>query len=324
MENTKDNTVQPMMSAQIPLVSILCDAFNHENFIEDALRGFLKQTTNFPFEIVVHEDASSDRTAAILKKYQEQYPEQIRVIFQTQNQFSKKGLNLWRDITFKEARGKYIALCEGDDYWIDPLKLQKQVDFLESHPDYVISWTNYLNSKEGQLVPNDFKNELPEIYTIDFDNLFNPYCTLTLTCVFKKSAIDFDKYAEFQHAKDNTLYGLVLCSGKGVYLNFESAVYRWHSGGIYSLQSNFFKRYSSYLNIKEIYDLLPAAQTSNIKKTVKALFKATAYEAIVLYATKKNQDAQVSKIVKDYFAEASMSKKISFIWQYVKSKWSTQ
>ena len=324
MENTQEkHTVKQITSAQIPLVSILCDAFNHEAFIEEALQGFLKQTTNFPFEIIVHEDASTDRTAAILKKYQDDYPEQIRVIFQTQNQFSKKGLNLWRDITFKEARGKYIALCEGDDYWTDPEKLQKQVDFLEQHPDYVISWTNYLNNKNGQLFPNDFKTTLPEVYTVNFDNLFNPYCTLTLTCVFKKAAIDFNKYAQFEHAKDNTLYALALCSGKGVYLNFQSAVYRWHSGGIYSQKSNFFKRHSSYLNVKEIYELLPAAQTSNIKKTVKALFKATAYEAIVLYATKE-REAAVTKIVNDYFKQATLFKKISFIWHYLKSKWSAQ
>lgn len=117
-----------------PLVSIDCIAYNHEKYIEDALEGFLIQETDFPFEILVHDDASTDKTADIIKEYEARYPNLIKPIYQIENQFSKG--NYPSSINRKRAKGKYIALCEGDDYWLDPKKLQKQADFLEENPDY--------------------------------------------------------------------------------------------------------------------------------------------------------------------------------------------
>lgn len=115
---------------RLPLVSILCDTYNHEKYIAQAIDGFLMQKTNFPFEIIIHDDASTDNTAQIIRAYKAKYPELIFPIYQTINLFSNKEINIWADITFPKARGKYIALCEGDDYWTDSLKLQKQVDLL--------------------------------------------------------------------------------------------------------------------------------------------------------------------------------------------------
>lgn len=115
-------------------VSIDCTAFNHENFIRQALDGFLLQETNFPIEILVHDDASTDKTATIIQEYEQKYPHIIKPIYQVENQYSK-GQNVSK-INLSRATGKYIAICEGDDYWTDPNKLQMQVDFLESHPDY--------------------------------------------------------------------------------------------------------------------------------------------------------------------------------------------
>ncbi len=117
-----------------PLVSISCITYNHESYIRDAIEGFLIQETDFPFEILIHDDASTDRTADIIREYEEQYPKLIKPIYQTENQYSqgrKPGLN-----NINRAQGKYIALCEGDDYWTDRRKLQKQVFFLGNHPDY--------------------------------------------------------------------------------------------------------------------------------------------------------------------------------------------
>ncbi len=114
------------------MVSISCITYNHEDYIEDALDGFLMQKTNFPYEILVHDDASIDRTSDIIKEYELEYPDLVKPVFQTENQYSK-GVKVGC-FNKKRARGKYIAICEGDDYWIDPYKLQKQVDFLESNP----------------------------------------------------------------------------------------------------------------------------------------------------------------------------------------------
>lgn len=119
------------------LVSIICNTFNHARFIGDALEGFVTQKTNFAFEVLVHDDASTDGTADIIRQYAEKYPQLILPICQEENQFSK-GVRITRNFQLPRARGKYIALCEGDDYWTDPLKLQKQCDFMETHPDYAL------------------------------------------------------------------------------------------------------------------------------------------------------------------------------------------
>jgi len=122
----------------IPLVSVICTTYNHEAHIKYALEGILMQKTNFPIEIIVHDDASTDRTAEIIKEYEKKYPNLFFNVYQTVNQYSKNDLNIWGDITFPMSRGKYIAICEGDDYWTDPNKLQDQVDFMETHSDYVL------------------------------------------------------------------------------------------------------------------------------------------------------------------------------------------
>ena len=124
-----------MNETNTPLVSIRCITYNHEKYIRDALEGFVMQKTNFKFEAIVHDDASTDNTAAIIEEYAKKYPDIIKPIFETENQYSKKDGSLSR-IMNAACKGKYIAMCEGDDYWTDPYKLQKQVDFLESHPDY--------------------------------------------------------------------------------------------------------------------------------------------------------------------------------------------
>lgn len=132
-----------------PVVSILCITYNHERYLESALRGFLTQRTNFPFEILIHDDASTDQTAAIVRKWQEKYPSIIRSVLQTENQLSR-GICPFAPL-LRLARGRYAATCEGDDYWIAPEKLQKQVDFLEQHPDFSCSAHNYQLYNETQL-----------------------------------------------------------------------------------------------------------------------------------------------------------------------------
>lgn len=305
-----------------PLVSILCDAFKHEAYLRDALEGFLSQITTFPFEIIVHEDASPDGTPAVLKEFETRYPLLIKPIYQTENQYSRKGTRgIWGENTFPLAKGKYIALCEGDDYWIDPYKLQKQVDFLETHPDYVITWTDFLQKKGEELVPNDFQKTLPEVHTIDFNNLFVPYCTYTLTSLFRRSAVNPADFKDFEYLKDNTLYGLVLCHGKGAFLNFQGGVYRWHSGGIYSLKSAFFQRYSSYLNVKEVYDRLPQAQTQNIKNVIQSLLKDSAFEALKLRDDKEEYAKEPHLAVQTFLAQASFSMRMKFWRRYIKMKY---
>ena len=125
-------------TASPPLVSIVCPAYNQEAFIAQTLDSFLAQQTSFSFEILINDDASTDSTARIIADYTRRYPTIIRPFYESVNQYQYgrpcvPGL-------FAKARGRYIAYCEADDYWTDPRKLQIQVDFLESHPDYVITY----------------------------------------------------------------------------------------------------------------------------------------------------------------------------------------
>lgn len=114
-------------------VSIICNTYNHEKYIEDAIKGFVCQNTNFKYEVCIHDDASSDHTKEIIEKYEKLYPNLINAIIQTENQYSK-GISV-NAINSARAQGEYIAFCEGDDYWTDPYKLQKQVDIFEKYPD---------------------------------------------------------------------------------------------------------------------------------------------------------------------------------------------
>ena len=113
------------------MVSISCLTYNHEDYIEEAIESFLAQKTTFKYEILIHDDASTDRTTQIIKKYEKKYPGLIKPIYQTENQYSKKVKV--PEFNRKRAQGRYIAICEGDDYWIDPYKLQKQIEYMEKN-----------------------------------------------------------------------------------------------------------------------------------------------------------------------------------------------
>ncbi len=115
------------------MVSIICCAYNQEQYIEDALKGFMMQKTNFAFEVLVSDDASTDHTAEIIRKYEQQYPEIIKPVYFSENQYSK-GKPPYNTL-WDKAHGKYLAICEGDDYWTSEYKLQKQFDALEAHPE---------------------------------------------------------------------------------------------------------------------------------------------------------------------------------------------
>ena len=151
------------------LVSICCITYNHEDYIRQCLDGFLIQETSFQFEILIHDDASTDKTSEIIREYELKYPEIIKPIYQTVNQYSK-GVRPINKFNFERARGKYIALCEGDDYWTDPLKLQKQVDFLEENEDCSLCFhasksirnndPNDYIIKRPQVMPNNFKFDI--------------------------------------------------------------------------------------------------------------------------------------------------------------------
>ena len=128
-----------------PMVSVCCLAYNHATYIRQCLDSLVNQETNFSFEILIHDDCSTDGTTEIIREYESQYPDVIKPIYEVENQYSKGipvGSFAWN---FPRAKGKYIAMCECDDYWTDSHKLQKQFDFMESHPEHSLCCHAHIN-----------------------------------------------------------------------------------------------------------------------------------------------------------------------------------
>lgn len=149
------------------LVSISCVTFNHENYIKDALDGFIMQKVDFAYEILIHDDASTDKTVEIIKEYEAKYPHLIKAIYQTENQYSK-GIKVSK-FNHQRAKGKYIAVCEGDDYWTDPLKLQKQVDYMRTHEECALCvHAGYLVDTNKKPYKNHVRPHIGhKIFTVD-------------------------------------------------------------------------------------------------------------------------------------------------------------
>ena len=132
-------------------LSIICNTYNHEKYISKCIEGFLKQKTDFNYEILIHDDASTDKTASIIRSYEQKYPNLIKPIYQKTNQYSK-GVKISLTFQYPRAKGKYLAICEGDDFWIDENKLQKQVDALEKNENIDICTHAALVFRKGKLV----------------------------------------------------------------------------------------------------------------------------------------------------------------------------
>lgn len=246
------------MKTEGVLVSICCVTYNHEGYIRQCLDGFVMQKTNFAYEILVHEDASKDATAEIVKEYQLRYPQLFKCVYQSENQFLKQ--NTLVNILFKMAKGKYLALCEGDDYWTDPYKLQKQVDFLEANTDFAIH-CGHARMLSDDVNRNDKRihEEIAENTVFIIDDFAENSRVVTCTAMFRNIGFRaLPKYFKESPAGDWCLYTYILATtgGKVFYENSDFAAYRAHAGGIYSSlnTSGFYRFYEKTLRV--IYKLL--------------------------------------------------------------------
>ncbi len=147
--HTQAELLQRWSGRRSPVVTILCTTYNHERYIDNTIRGFLSQDCSFPFEILIHDDASTDGTQAVIRHWQAQYPDLIRPLLQTRNQHSR-GVRPF-ELLLARARGEFVATCEGDDFWVDPGKLQRQVGFLQANPGFSCSAHNYYHFVEKDL-----------------------------------------------------------------------------------------------------------------------------------------------------------------------------
>ena len=214
-----------------PVISICCITFNHQNYIAEAINSFLMQETNFPFEILIHDDASTDDTPIIIKKYEKAFPNIIKPIYQAENQYQECSLMNSR-FNFPRAKGKYIALCEGDDYWTDCTKLQKQADFLEGNPNYVITYTDSQPFDENGLIIKDFGGATRDLSS---NELLKSIPIYTLTTCFRNVIKEIPCDLLSARYGDRIIWSLLGAYGSGKYLSdIKPSAYRMHNGGVHS------------------------------------------------------------------------------------------
>lgn len=216
------------------LVSVCCITFNHEKFISLTLDGFLAQKTNFEVEFLINDDCSQDKTTAILKEYEHRFPGVFNITYQTENQFSK-GFKPFTHLLFPKVKGKYIALCEGDDYWTDPLKLQKQVGFLNENKDYsfcfhrckIVDENNYELESDffSHLTEKDFSGvEILEKWSI-------PTASVMFHSIYRHQITERANNNSYYFG-DTPMFLTLIEHGKAHCLGDFMSVYRVHKGGI--------------------------------------------------------------------------------------------
>lgn len=218
--------------ATLPMVSISSLVYNHKPYIATCLDHLLKQKTTFRVELVIHDDASNDGTSDILNEYAAKYPRLIRLITQKENIYSVNIRKIENDI-HACRRGKYIANCEGDDFWHDPLKLEKQVQFLEANPDYAGTHTKvrYVDYS-GQTV--GYSNKvIPEHHTVTFADLVTKSMIHSVSFVYRRKVLSIDGQLIWNltsHYYDQYLFLVTALHGKIKYLDDVTSTYRINVG----------------------------------------------------------------------------------------------
>ncbi len=222
-------TLDPVINSDIPLVSICMVTYNHSQWIGQAIEGVLIQKTTFPFELVISDDCSMDNTADIIKRYALDNPSLIRPRFNNSN----KGLGNNFPETLNFCRGKYIAICEGDDFWIDPLKLQIQVDYLEKNPEYVMSSHNYYElSEPNKSLDENIKYDFN--FTYGRERYLKDWVTQPVTCVFRNIFRDYTFLKKEDIFCDVILFYELLKHGRGFFFKEAMAAFRIHKTALSS------------------------------------------------------------------------------------------
>ena len=224
-----------------PLVSICCAAYNHEEYIEDALRGFLMQECDFEYEILIHDDASTDKTAEIIRRYEKRFPDKIFPIYQIENQYSQG--KKYSDLNYERVRGKYVAICEGDDCWLDKTKLSKQIKLMESNPTYGLSFHPAIINNLSNNRINIMGKYLYQDGVVSIENIIMktkdliPYAA----CVIKKEVLDevlkFKKTRPYLTVGDAYVHFFGALKAEGVlYLNEVMSLYRFCTTNSWTVQ----------------------------------------------------------------------------------------
>lgn len=259
------------MGNNTPLVSVLTQTYNQAPYIRECLDGILMQQTNFAYELLIYDDASTDGTADIIREYEARYPDIIKPIYQTENQFSK-GVRISLEYQYPRVKGKYVTYCEGDDYWTDPLKLTKQVLFMEENPEIPCCFHTVDQYQENSkklskgYIPSflEESNKTGEFFTNE--NRIEGWFAYILAIMFRSEYCDYLKKMSEKYVisfNDNHII-YYLMKGSKAYLFKESmAVYRMNDGGIFGNKPILYKLNRSYNITKELYTIEPDKYTES-------------------------------------------------------------
>lgn len=227
------------MREQTPAkVSIRCLVYNHASYIRDCLEGIVRQETNFPFEAIVHDDASTDGSANIIREYAERYPHIIKPILRETNLYQNGNGHLIGKSITEACTGRYWALCEGDDYWTDPKKLQKQVDFLDTHPDYSMVCTD-----GDVLTPQGMEHwdRYPESCDIPFADIVTEggLWIHTASIMYRPELLHpYPDFCRKCHVGDYPLQIMMGIRGKVYFIAERMVVYRFMTPASWTLRSS--------------------------------------------------------------------------------------
>jgi len=227
------------MSESRVVVSVCMITYNHEEFISKAIEGVMMQQTSFPIELIIGEDCSTDSTHAICLKYKSKYPDKIKLRIQEFN----LGMTQNFISTLQVSTGKYIAQCEGDDYWTDPYKLQKQVDFLEANEAYSVCFHRCRHfDVEKEILTEDacgylFKDNTIDGVAVTTEMFLFKWITQTLTMVYRRDAFNLEFALKYKYFRDMHLIYHLLQVGKGYLFAFDGGVYNVTGNGIFSKMS---------------------------------------------------------------------------------------
>ena len=276
-------------------VSIVTITYNHSKYISQAIESFLMQNTNFEFEVIIADDASTDNNQEIIREYQKKYPKIIKPILREEN----IGMNYNFVDAVNQCKGKYIALCEGDDYWTDPLKLQKQVDFLEANEDYGLVYSDIdVIDSEGRIIDDSvFYTKISSRFCSGniFEELIVGNFVPTPSVCIRKVVLDdfFNRFKGEKYTIDYRLWLHASTLGKVKYLSENMCIYRDHNQGL-SKVDGYFDRMMPLIRQSAMiyYYKNKKNKVSNHKLLGKAMFS-------VLYSRnlKLNEKAPIIKLL---------------------------
>lgn len=300
-----------------PLVSICSITYNHHLYIRQCLNGFLMQKTNFAFEVIINDDCSTDGTTEILREYASKYPDIIKPIFQDENQYAKGVRGMFQHFVFPKAQGKYIAICEGDDYWTDPLKLQKQVDYLETHPNFSMCFHRVECLAEkgrekqdifGYLTTKDYAEQ-------DSNDFLKKWLVPTCSIVMRGELLHKIPHNPLFTYGDSVLVATCLSNGLIHCIGEDMGVYRLTPSGWNGSQTEMKKAKLQISHTKGMMQEFDFYRCSTMYR-----FLEHFYFILLIYYKENKELANYDLTYKDYIEQFKCIKRSSFKFYFLKYK----